>query len=436
MLARSGPQALLVIVLQGGVAGAQKIRHRMQPLATAAAQSACERVLALLGASLSEAGGTPLRRAPQAQTQTQTPADFSAATAAATSAATVVASADAASAAVPAAAAVAAPSCTPEQAISIAHACYGDVVEHALLPVLDELAATGCRDVALVPSGDLHLLPWLDAVGDRLTDGMRLVQYPNAGAWARWTLAPPADSAAAAEEPLRWALLAADKGAAAPPLQWAGLEQALAQRLLQSHGAPSLRRPQDTSFDMHGVNAVLAIGHGAAPLGNMARAGLLLADGHVFSAHDLPRIHSARCVLMSCCVLGCIDEVMGEAMGFLSSSLGYDTHFGCGWLLEVPDAEACLFSLALQYALCRAAPPIDWLATFESVRQGIRRGQWPPGFGPWLAGELPRAVAAAGYEPGPWLNRYALLRDFDGGMFNVPPPSLCRLVPWVVGLGR
>jgi hypothetical protein len=73
------------------------------------------------------------------------------------------------------------------------------------------------------------------------------------------------------------------------------------------------------------------------------------------------------------------------------------------------------------------------------VRHGIAGARWPPGFGVWLEAELPAAVEAAlagGQAPGPWLNRYELLRDFDGGVCGAPPPALRQLVPWVVALGR
>lgn len=122
-------------------------------------------------------------------------------------------------------------------------------------------------------------------------------------------------------------------------------------------------------------------------------------------------------------VLARVDELHSEAMGFLSTSFGYRTSFGLGWLVEVPDAEACLFSLALQYALhCalhaalaspgRRQPP--WVNVFVCVRQGIAQGTWPPGFGAWLATELPQAVAGSGLPGGPLAEPLRILRDFDG----------------------
>jgi len=315
----------------------------------------------------------------------------------------------------------------PEQAVQIARRYHAALFELAVLPMLNVLAGNGQRDVSLIPSADLHWLPWLDAAETRPT-GVRLAIYPTLGAWANATT----PDMAATEEPLRWALLASN----ADELRWAGVECRAAGQLWQHR----LRTVCAAELPVTGVDALLAVGHGAAPQGNLARAGLLLSGDRVFDAHGLAQVQRGRQVVMSCCVAGCIDEVIGEAMGFLSGCFAYDTRFGCGWLIEVPDIEACLFSLALQYALHQAqtaAGGMDWLATFEAVRRGIQAGAWPERFGAWLAHVLPDAIAATPAPAHGWLDRYELmLAEPGGGLFNAPPPSLRLLMPWIVGLGR
>jgi hypothetical protein len=317
---------------------------------------------------------------------------------------------------------------TLAQAEADAQRLHAAVVEQALRPLLRRVADCGVVDVALVPSADLHLLPYqalLDPVLDET--GCRLTLYPSCGAFAQHGLRAPPPAA----EPV-WAVMAQGMPAGETPLHWVALEQALS---VQLWGPDRVAALDPAAPRARGVNALLGMGHGSAPQDNLARAGLLTGPGRVLSAHELPAIHTCRQVLLSCCVLARIDEVHAEAMGFLSSSFGYHTHFGVGWRIEVPDAEACLFSLAFQFAL-QAAPArrkAGWSPVFDATRRGIRDGAWPAGFGAWLGMHLPAAVAAA-TAGGPWLNRYEYLRDFEG-LFSAPPRSLRRLMMWVVALG-
>lgn len=409
LLARDGAEGLCTICLRSDGNGGRFSSHAA-PLPAPARGTDAAQLHARLRASLAARHAQGLRRAPDALR------------------------------------ALAAAEAEPFEAAALDVQRYGKALASAmLLPVLEALAAAGHDEVALVPSGDLHWLPWLDLVAAEQPSGMRLAQYPSAGAWSQChALAAPGgvpEPPAAA----RWAVVASPLREP-PALPWADLEQRLALRLWNADAAGRMCAATGNPPALDGVNALLGLGHGAAPQGNLARAGLLLEAGAVFSAHELPRLRHVRHVLLSCCVLGCNDEVQGEAMGFLSAAFGYGARFGCGWLIEVPDAEACLFSLALQHALREAQAAalagggsLDWLGVFEAVRHGIAGARWPPGFGVWLEAELPAAVEAAlagGQAPGPWLNRYELLRDFDGGVCGAPPPALRQLVPWVVALGR
>jgi hypothetical protein len=311
---------------------------------------------------------------------------------------------------------------------SRAQRLHDAVARQVLQPLLQRLAARGAVDVALVPSADLHLLPYAELLEPVLAaTGCRLQLYPSAGAFAQHGL-----RRAAAAPPV-WALVAQAAPEGETPLPWVRLEHALSLRLW---GPQQLRVLDPAPPQAQGVSSLLGMGHGSAPAGNPARAGLLTGAGRVLSAHELPAIHTCRQVLLSCCVLARIDEVHAEAMGFLSSSFGYHTRFGAGWLVEVPDAEACLFSLAFQFALHAASgrPRLRWGEVFEATRRGIRQGQWPAGFGAWLTAELPAQLAAAAMPPGHWLNRYDYLRDFED-LFRAPPRSLRGLMTWVVALG-
>lgn len=313
------------------------------------------------------------------------------------------------------------------------------LLHHTLVPLLDDLRALGVQDIALVPSADLHLLPYRELLGPWLQAGpCRLSVWPSCGACAQKLARAAPPGTRRKPRDIVWAVAATQQTPGPQALPWVVVEQMLTTRLW---GHDRLRVLDPARPSAQGVSALLGMGHGWAPPGNPAKAGLLLGGERVLGAHDLTSIRHCDQVLLSCCVLGRVDEIHGEAMGFLSSSLGYRTHFGVGWLVEIPDAEACLFSLAFQHALhsaqAAAGPAQDlWSDTFDQLHAGLMSGQWPPGFGAWLEQNVPDCLQQAGLPPGPWLNRWDYLRDFDGSVFTVPPPSLRRLMPWVVSLGR
>ncbi len=310
---------------------------------------------------------------------------------------------------------------------------HEQVASRALQPLIESLKERGLNEFALVPSADLHLLPYHHLLGPTLRNfGARLSVWPSCGALAQHGL----QGRSGRRVPV-WALAAYAALQGSAPLQWVEFERSLALRLWGKDRVKLLGAHQSRA---RGIDALLGIGHGCALPLPSAEAGLLSGEGHVLGAHDLPAVRTCHHVILSCCVLGQVQEVHTEAMGFLSTSFGYRTRFGVGWLIEIPDAEASLFSLAFQYALhgvlhvpSRRQP--RWLDVFESVRHDIAQGRWPAGFGPWLGEHMPRVVAECALHPGPWLNRYEYLRDFDGGMFCAPPPSLRKFMPWVVALG-
>ena len=157
------------------------------------------------------------------------------------------------------------------------------------------------------------------------------------------------------------------------------------------------------------------MGHGRRPHDNPALAGVLLDDGRVLAAHDVAAAGAFDHVLLSACVLGRTDEAFGEPLGFLSACLALRSRFGVGWLTEVPDDAACLFSLALQFALRDALRKgeahVHWSRVFHATCATIADGAWPSGFTAWLGEDLSLGNAA-------------------------PPATLRRVLPWVVALGR
>ena len=113
------------------------------------------------------------------------------------------------------------------------------------------LAEQGCHDLAVVPSDDLHLVPWAHLLADALPTRCALRVHPSGSTRAR--------------------------------------------RGRQADGQADTQR---------GANA-RALG-----------AGPPLAGQRVRSAHHLPAIKTCRRATLSCCVLGPIDVVLGEALGF------------------------------------------------------------------------------------------------------------------------
>lgn len=237
------------------------------------------------------------------------------------------------------------------------------------------------RGLVLVPSDDLHLLPWCHLAAEA---GVALCVFPSAAAWLQ---ARDADSA-----PPRWAL-AADRHAGLP---WVEAE---------CDGATAIWGPPAEPAD-----ALLAVGHGGVPGGHPLQAGLQLGSDWLRAA-DLARWPALRRVLLSACVLGHTDDAQGEPLGLLSACFDHGAVFAAGWLTEVPDRAACLYSLALQWSVAQA-PGRPWGEVAAALRVTLMQGRWPPGFGAWLAARPALAADAAR-----------------------PPPVLQRVLPWAVALG-
>lgn len=230
---------------------------------------------------------------------------------------------------------------------------------------------------------------------------------------------------------MRWAVAAHPNADPERRLPWAAVELQLSLQLWQAAGA-AMTMLDASQPRADKVNALLGIGHGVAPGQSLANAGLLIAGQRGLTAHHLTEVRTCRRVLLSCCVLGKIDTVIGAALGFLSACFGHQTEFGMGWLTDVPDAEAYLFSMAIQFALWQAdslpkPEPVRWSQVFNDTRNGVAAGHWPAGFAAWLKYNLPLALVASA-ETG--------LKPPSDWMLSDPPPMLRRLMPWAITLGQ
>ncbi|WP_374658577.1 tetratricopeptide repeat protein [Inhella sp.] len=352
-----------------------------------------------------------------------------------------------------------------------------------LQPLLLQLQAQGVQELSLVASDDLNLLPWW-----RLLQGwgLRVRVWPTAGDWYRRTIAERGVAQPAQALP-RWAQVHNDaRDEEGHAIVWVAMEAALSRRLWgrDATGQPvmhddllqreELRWPESTP-----VQALLAAGHGRERDQGHS-AGVLVGrrqdgQGIVLTGHDVAQIRNVERLLLSACVLGRLDDAMGEPLGAAATAFGYRARFAVGSLIRVGDVEAMVFSLALQWALKEAVtqngalqqPEPDWADVFQRVQQGLQQGRYPQGFGDWLVQELPLAAQTvvpdsqeADSEPALQTYRAAwrrALRNELGEVGHVgpggtdwqpawrtlanawtrqPPASLQRTANWMICLGR
>jgi Tfp pilus assembly protein PilF len=304
----------------------------------------------------------------------------------------------------------------------------------AVAPTFEALAVQGLSAIDLVPSGELHLVPWGHFA--ETTSGAspgnghgrpRVRIYPSSGSWWRCSAEPPLP-----RRP-RWALAAGGTPTPLPALRWAELERRLSLRLWGP------RMQAGAADDNPAADALLGLGHGMTPESNPAQVGLLTGSRVLLPRHLL-RVRGCRFALLSACLLAHTDESSGEPLGFMAGAFEHGIACATGWLTEVPDRSACLYSLAMQWALAQALEPADvrgrreprhdpahqrepggadWGAILARTRADLRQGAWPLGFGPWLASAIADDDA----------------RREVGDAPAHPPAELLRVLPWSVTLG-
>lgn len=384
LLARPQPDCLLVIVLQRLEGGALRAGSQELTLDSPLADAKCAQWLALVRRDLSEvAGRRSLRRGGE-------------------------------------------DSACGSDSVSIGRADFALAMLQSMADAVAgslkcQLGQQPVSELVLAPSDDLHLVPWRCLLARAWPEHPPLRQFPSVAAWLR-TNADAGQPGAL----LRWSVAIGPD--AADSLPWVLVEAELSRRLWDAVGvAAVLLDAGKCSAD--GVDALIGMGHGGVLVQQPGVAGLSMSPSRVLTAHDLPNIRRARSVVLSSCVLAQTHEVLGEPLGFLSEAFGYGVDFGCGWLTEVPDDVACLFSLAFQYMLRQRRRPcqggnavkVSWLDSFDATCSALACGRWPDSFAAWLTAELSTLRLPQGVIP--------------GDLTAAPPPTLRRMLPWVIALG-
>lgn len=283
---------------------------------------------------------------------------------------------------------------------------------HVVRPLLQTLHAQAVDEVHIVPGGDLHLAPWAASLDQELP-GLRVRQFPTVASW--WRVM--GEAVASVDQPgaspsIRWASLACDAAQSDKPLIWVGAEARMLNQIWRDTSMAGLQMlPLEKPIwpppgqQAPAVHAVAGIGHGDAPEGNWALAGLVIGveqdaeprqqKYRFFTGMDLHKIRHALYLVLSCCVLGRVRDSQGEPIGMPALAFGFKARFAAGALVPIPDFEGALFSMALHYAWAHAekaamarGEALDWSAVFHATRRQVLQGQWPAGFGTWLQTHL------------------------------------------------
>jgi hypothetical protein len=354
-----------------------------------------------------------------------------------------------------------------------------DALANCVMPVIATIASEAA-DIGLVPSGDMHALPWQHHFSTGLPATVRVRLYASAADWLR--LHGSGADATVSCMP-RWALAAydaSDTGDLSDRLYWIHAEVELSRRMWRDSGIVDV----DAMAGLVHATALLACGHGVAPRGDATAAGVWMgfdepASGtrsvRLLDATAMATMPAVRRVVLSCCMLGRTHEVLGEPLGLIAQVFAGGAQFATGALVRLADLDAALFSLAFQWSLRSAyARPqmqrhVDWVVVFQNLQAAIRRGHWPAGFSAWLEAELPRCLQ--GVVPSTELARADddagdTRRDWHGVLMHAaremgldaavprtsqswlglyeslarelaarPPESLRRSAPWIVALG-
>ncbi|MCY4745664.1 CHAT domain-containing protein [Pelomonas sp. UHG3] len=302
--------------------------------------------------------------------------------------------------------AVRATSADPEAAANLDHALRQEL-EQALRPVWQALQQHAVDEVVLVPTGLLHQVPWTRWLADC---GIAIRVLPSVGAFVRSCQAPAPQLEVDAA--LRVAVLghdATDHNDPRKHLPLVNAEISLSLAQWNQAATASGIRLQSDRAEWQPADAaastrlLVGMGHGGAAEGNPAHSGLVLAydeeaTPRLFTAYDLPAIHHAHWLLLSCCVLARTDEIMGEPMGMAANAFDFQSRCVMGSLVTVGDLDASLVSLALQWALGRQREALargSPIEVFNATQAALCAGRWPEGFGAWLQGHLPTALAQA-----------------------------------------
>ena len=236
---------------------------------------------------------------------------------------------------------------------SLAHGATDSAgaLERTLLAPLKD--AIGDRELVLVPTGELHALPWAMLPGLR---GRAVSVAPSAAVW--WALESRPRSR-------RRRVVAV----AGPRLRHARPE---VERVAEHHpAARALTGPAATvaatlrSLDGAAVAHLACHGHVRAD--SPLFSSLELADGHL-NAYELARLrHAPELIVLSACDLAVSDARPGdELLGFAGALLDMGTRTIIASVVPVPDAAARRVMPALHDELVNGATPARALARAQA----------------------------------------------------------------------
>jgi tetratricopeptide (TPR) repeat protein len=235
---------------------------------------------------------------------------------------------------------------------TVAHAA-ANLEQLLLAPVLD---IVGGSELVIVPTGDLHALPWPTLPSLR---GRAVSVAPSATTW----LMAMKDNAKAARRADKSVVLVAG-----PKLEHAGAE---VKSLAKLYSKPELMTGTKASADavrqaMDGAELVHIAAHGKFRADNPQFSAIELSDGPL-TVYDLERVRRApRRIVLSACDSGLSavhpgDELMGLAGAVFS--LGTSTLIAS--VVPVADDVTKALMLELHRELCNGASPAQALATAQ-----------------------------------------------------------------------
>jgi hypothetical protein len=235
---------------------------------------------------------------------------------------------------------------------TVAHAA-ATLDQLLLAPVLE---IVGDRELVIVPTGDLHALPWPTLPSLR---GRAASVTPSATTWLL-AMKENAKAARRADKPVVLV--------AGPRLEHAGAE---VKSLAKLYSKPELMTGTKASADavrqaMDGAELVHIAAHGKFRADNPQFSAIELADGPL-TVYDLERVRRApRRIVLSACDSGLSavhpgDELMGLAGAVFS--LGTSTLIAS--VVPVADDVTKALMLELHRELCNGASPAQALATAQ-----------------------------------------------------------------------
>lgn len=230
--------------------------------------------------------------------------------------------------------------------------------EQLIAPLLGDL---GDADLIVVPTGDLHALPWALLSGMR---GRTVTVAPSSSLWLSLESAPSI-------HPNREQLEGDDVVLVAGPRVQGGVEEIRALRELFYEDASVFEGPKaragDVAKALEGRRIAHVAAHGTFRSDNAQFSSLELADGPL-TVYDLERIgHPPEWLVLSACDAGRSEVHPGdELMGTSAAMLSLGTQAIVSSVAPVPDIGATPVMLSLHSHLARGLGLAEALARAQA----------------------------------------------------------------------